>query len=69
MVINFWLFHNGFSIGIGDTITGPMVMSYITQHIGEKKQQVAEIINNAYHDQLKPMPGMTIRESFESKVE
>ncbi|KAF8124243.1 RNA polymerase II largest subunit [Boletus edulis] len=68
MVINFWLFHNGFSIGIGDTIAGPKVMSYITQHIGEKKQQIAEIIDDAYHDQLKPMPGMTIRESFESKI-
>ncbi|KAF8440259.1 hypothetical protein L210DRAFT_3645433 [Boletus edulis BED1] len=69
MVINFWLFHNGFSIGIGDTIAGPKVMSYITQRIREKKQQVAEIIDDAYHDRLKPMPGMTIRESFESKVE
>ncbi|KAG9310372.1 DNA-directed RNA polymerase II, subunit 1 [Chiua virens] len=69
MVVNFWLFHNGFSIGIGDTIAGPKVMSYITQRIGEKKQQVAEIIDDAYHDRLKPMPGMTIRESFESKVE
>jgi DNA-directed RNA polymerase II subunit RPB1 len=69
MVVNFWLFHNGFSIGIGDTIAGPKVMSYITQRIGEKKQQVAEIVDDAYHDRLKPMPGMTIRESFESKVE
>ncbi|KAG6369418.1 hypothetical protein JVT61DRAFT_14901 [Boletus reticuloceps] len=68
MVVNFWLFHNGFCIGIGDTIAGPKVMSYITQRIGEKKQQIVEIIDDAYHDQLKPMPGMTIRESFESKV-
>ncbi|KAG6372366.1 hypothetical protein JVT61DRAFT_7806 [Boletus reticuloceps] len=68
MVVNFWLFHNGFSIGIGDTIAGPKVMSYITQRIREKKQQIVEIIDDAYHDQLKPIPGMTIRESFESKV-
>ncbi|KIJ58730.1 hypothetical protein HYDPIDRAFT_163162 [Hydnomerulius pinastri MD-312] len=69
MVVNFWLFHNGFSIGIGDTIAGPKVMNYITSRIGEKKQQVAEIIEDAYHDRLKALPGMTIRESFESKVE
>ncbi|KAG6373292.1 hypothetical protein JVT61DRAFT_6425 [Boletus reticuloceps] len=56
------------TIGIGDTIPGPKVMSYITQHIGEKKQQVAEIIDDTYHDQLKPMLGMTIWESFKSKV-
>lgn len=47
MVVNFWQFHNGFSISIGDTITGPKV---VTQHIGGKKQQVAGIIDNAYHD-------------------
>ncbi|KAG1741771.1 DNA-directed RNA polymerase II, subunit 1 [Suillus paluster] len=69
MVVNFWLFHNGFSIGIGDTIAGPMVMKYITQRISETKQSVAEIIEDAYHDRLKTLPGMTIRESFESKVE
>ncbi|KAF8442026.1 hypothetical protein L210DRAFT_3503102 [Boletus edulis BED1] len=67
IVVNFWLFH--ISIGIGDTIANPKVMSYIIQHIGEKKQQVAEIIDDAYYDCLKPMPGMTIRKSFESKAE
>ncbi|KIK43849.1 hypothetical protein CY34DRAFT_803352 [Suillus luteus UH-Slu-Lm8-n1] len=69
MVVNFWLFHNGFSIGIGDTVAGPKVMGFITQRISEKKQLVAEIIDEAYHDRLKALPGMTIRESFESKVE
>jgi DNA-directed RNA polymerase II subunit RPB1 len=54
--VNFWLFHNGFSIGIGNTIVGPKVMCYITQRI--KKQLVAEIIEDAYHDRLKALPGM-----------
>ncbi|KAG2066729.1 DNA-directed RNA polymerase II, subunit 1 [Suillus decipiens] len=69
MVVNFWLFHNGFSIGIGDTVAGPDVMGFITKRISEKKHLVAEIIDEAYHDRLKALPGMTIRESFESKVE
>jgi DNA-directed RNA polymerase II subunit RPB1 len=43
-------------------------MGFITQRIGEK-QPVAEIIEEAYHDRLKAMPGMTIRESSESKPE
>ena len=30
MVVNFWLFHDGFSIGISNTMSGPKVMSYIT---------------------------------------
>ncbi|KAG2745504.1 DNA-directed RNA polymerase II, subunit 1 [Suillus brevipes Sb2] len=62
MVVNF-------CIGIGDTVAGPKVMGFITQRISEKKQLVAEIIDEAYHDRLKALPGMTIRESFESKVE
>ena len=69
MVVNFWLFHNGFSIGIGDTIADQKTMAYITQHIAERKQNVAEIIEDAYHDRLKAAPGMTLRESFESRVE
>ena len=30
MVVNYWLFHNGFSIGIGDTIADKGTMSFIT---------------------------------------
>ncbi|KAF8124475.1 hypothetical protein EV363DRAFT_1540617 [Boletus edulis] len=44
IVVNFWLFH--ISIGIGDTIANPKVMSYIIQHIGEKKQQNLKEDNN-----------------------
>jgi DNA-directed RNA polymerase II subunit RPB1 len=44
-------------------------MSYITQRISEKKQLVAEIIEDADRDRSKALPSMTIRESFESKVE
>ncbi|KAF5376975.1 hypothetical protein D9615_007212 [Tricholomella constricta] len=69
MVVNYWLFHNGFSIGIGDTIADPKTMDYITQTIAESKANVAQIIDDAYHDRLKAAPGMTIRESFESLVE
>jgi DNA-directed RNA polymerase II subunit RPB1 len=70
MVVNFWLFHNGFSIvGIGDTIGDQKTMSYITQTISERKQKVAEAIEEATHDRLKAKPGMTIRESFKSDVE
>ena len=69
MVVNYWLFHNGFSIGIGDTIADRGTMSYITQTIADSKANVAKIIDDATHDRLKAAPGMTIRESFESLVE
>jgi RNA polymerase Rpb1, domain 4 len=44
-------------------------MAFITQHIVEHKQNVADIIEDAYHDHLKAAPGMTLRESFDSRVE
>ncbi|KAF7340221.1 DNA-directed RNA polymerase subunit [Mycena venus] len=69
MVVNFWLFHNGFSIGIGDTIADRGTMSFITKKIADCKANVVEIIDNATHDRLKAAPGMTIRESFEKMVE
>lgn len=69
MVVNFWLFHNGFSIGIGDTIADSHTMSVITSIISKHKGNVGRIIEDATHDRLKPAPGMTIRESFESLVE
>ncbi|KAF7974929.1 hypothetical protein HWV62_10969 [Athelia sp. TMB] len=68
-VVNYWLFHNGFSIGIGDTIADKKTMAFITEHIAGRKQTVQEIVDDAYHDRLKASPGMTLRESFESRVE
>lgn len=68
-VVNYWLFHNGFSIGIGDTIADRATMSHISDAIAVRKQTVQQIIDDATHDRLKAQPGMTIRESFESKVE
>ena len=36
------LFHNGFSICIGDTIADHKTMEYITQHIAERKANVLQ---------------------------
>jgi DNA-directed RNA polymerase II subunit RPB1 len=69
MIVNYWLFHNGFSIGIGDTIADPKTMNHISQTIADRKANVAQIIEDATQDRLKAAPGMTIRESFESLVE
>ncbi|KAF7797788.1 hypothetical protein EIP86_008990 [Pleurotus ostreatoroseus] len=68
-VVNYWLFHNGFSIGIGDTIADRKTMAHIAEQIAIRKQNVVNIIDDAAHDRLKPQLGMTICESFESKVE
>lgn len=69
MVVNYWLFHNGFSIGIGDTVADPKTMEFINETISGCKEKVISIVADAYKDQLKAQPGMTIRESFEKDVQ
>ncbi|OSX68017.1 hypothetical protein POSPLADRAFT_1177028 [Postia placenta MAD-698-R-SB12] len=68
-VVNYWLFHNGFSIGIGDTIADRKTMEHIKEQIAIRKVNVVQAVDDAAHDRLKAAPGMTIRESFESRVE
>ncbi|KAI8338189.1 hypothetical protein BC941DRAFT_424817 [Chlamydoabsidia padenii] len=67
-VVNYWLLQNGFSIGIGDTIADKQTMATITNIISQAKQRVQEIIITAQQDKLEIQPGMTLRESFEAKV-
>ncbi|ODV60282.1 DNA-directed RNA polymerase II subunit RPB1 [Ascoidea rubescens DSM 1968] len=67
-IVNYWLLHNGFSIGIGDTIADADTMKKITTTIAEAKQKVQDLILDAQANRLELEPGMTLRESFESKV-
>ncbi|KAK9479720.1 hypothetical protein V1514DRAFT_350949 [Lipomyces japonicus] len=67
-VVNYWLLHNGFSIGIGDTIADAKTMRNITNTIAQAKREVQQIIHDAQANTLSPEPGMTLRESFEQKV-
>ncbi|KAL8937072.1 MAG: hypothetical protein Q9216_004606 [Gyalolechia sp. 2 TL-2023] len=68
-VVNYWLLHNGFSIGIGDTIPDQRTIQGIQNAVTEQKLEVAEITRKATADQLESLPGMSIRETFESKVQ
>ncbi|KAI6356945.1 hypothetical protein MCOR25_007789 [Pyricularia grisea] len=67
-VVNYWLLHNGHSIGIGDTIPDPVTIEKIQAHINEQKAEVAELTDLATTNRLEALPGMNIRETFESKV-
>ncbi len=67
-IVNYWLLHNGFSIGIGDTIADKPTMTRITSTINEAKQKVQEVILDAHANRLQPEPGMTLREAFEANV-
>ena len=67
-VVNFWLLHNGFSIGIGDTIPDRETIQAIENAVNKRKDEVAELTRSATENELEPMPGMNVRETFESKV-
>ena len=67
-VINYWLLHNGHSIGIGDTIPDPGTIEKVQVNINEQKEIVAGLTEEATANTLECLPGMNIRESFESKV-
>jgi len=50
MIVNCWLFHKGFSIGISGTIADPGTMNYISQTIAKHKANVAQIIDDGTQD-------------------
>lgn len=67
-VVNYWLLHNGFSIGIGDTIPDKKTIEQIEEAITVQKDEVAELTAKATANQLESLPGMNVRETFESLV-
>lgn len=67
-VVNYWLLHNGFSIGIGDTIPDAATIAKIAETVRSKKAEVADVTEKAQKNTLEPLPGMNIRETFESMV-
>ncbi|EAQ93469.1 DNA-directed RNA polymerase II largest subunit [Chaetomium globosum CBS 148.51] len=67
-VVNYWLLHNGHSIGIGDTIPDTITIELIQKHINDEKEEVRRLTQAATNNQLEALPGMNIRETFENKV-
>ncbi|KAF2182521.1 beta and beta-prime subunits of DNA dependent RNA-polymerase [Zopfia rhizophila CBS 207.26] len=68
-IVNYWLLHNGFSIGIGDTIPDLATSDRIQNEITKAKQQVEKIVQLASSNELEPSPGLSVRATFESKVQ
>ncbi|EON98349.1 putative dna-directed rna polymerase ii largest subunit protein [Phaeoacremonium minimum UCRPA7] len=67
-VVNYWLLHNGFSIGIGDTIPDKKTIEKVQVHIDDQKEEVRELTALATANKLEALPGMNVRETFENKV-
>jgi DNA-directed RNA polymerase II subunit RPB1 len=68
-IVCYWLLHNGFSIGVGDTIPDPETAEKIQEAIDTQKAEVERIVEKATKDELDPLPGMNIRETFENMVQ
>ncbi|KAF3048932.1 DNA-directed RNA polymerase II subunit rpb1 [Didymella keratinophila] len=68
-IVCYWLLHWGFSMGVGDAIPDPATSEKIAECIAKSKKDVEDIILTATQDKLEPLPGMTIRGTFESKVQ
>ncbi|KAI5191302.1 DNA-directed RNA polymerase II subunit RPB1 [Nematocida minor] len=67
--ISTWLMaYETFSVGIGDTVADPSSMDTIKEAIERAKGDVEEIIENAENNKLERLPGMSMRESFETAV-
>ncbi|KAK4147782.1 DNA-directed RNA polymerase II subunit RPB1 [Dichotomopilus funicola] len=67
-VVNYWLLHNGHSIGIGDTIPDTTTIEMVQKHINDEKEEVRRLTQQATDNELERLPGMSIRETFENKV-
>ncbi|KAF2716271.1 beta and beta-prime subunits of DNA dependent RNA-polymerase [Polychaeton citri CBS 116435] len=68
-IVNYWLLHNGFSVGIGDTVPNPELADAIEQTVQAQKDELENLTNTAQKNELEALPGMTVRESFESKAQ
>jgi len=67
-VVTYWLLHNGFSIGIGDTIPDKNTIEKIQMDIDDEKTIVAGLTAQATTNTLEASPGMSVRATFEHKV-
>ncbi|PVU90271.1 hypothetical protein BB559_000101 [Furculomyces boomerangus] len=67
-LVNYWFLQTGFSVGIGDTIADDSTMQTVGDIIRECYMRVDELIRDAQEDRLERLPGMTLKETFESKV-
>ncbi|KAJ2692634.1 DNA-directed RNA polymerase II core subunit rpo21, partial [Coemansia spiralis] len=67
-VVNNWFVHNGFSVGIGDTVADSATMENVGTITNECYANVDHYIEQAQMDQLECKPGMTMKETFEAHV-
>mmetsp|Transcript_29490 Transcript_29490/g.39227 ORF Transcript_29490/g.39227 Transcript_29490/m.39227 type:complete len:562 (+) Transcript_29490:326-2011(+) len=67
-VVNNWLVHTGFTVGVQDIIAKPEIVQQVRQKIDMYKKKVRKVINMTQYGRLKSQPGKSTMESFEHQV-
>jgi DNA-directed RNA polymerase beta' subunit len=67
-LVNYWMLHHGYTIGLGDTIADFVVVRHIAQVIDRAKLEVQGLIETCRKGAMKAKPGMSLLETLEMKV-
>ena len=67
-VVNNWLVHTGFTVGVQDIIAKPEIVKQVRDKINMYKRKVRKVINMTQYGRLKSQPGKSTMESFEHQV-
>eukprot|EP01105_Mastigella_eilhardi_P009824 TRINITY_DN229_c0_g1_i2.p1 TRINITY_DN229_c0_g1~~TRINITY_DN229_c0_g1_i2.p1 ORF type:complete len:1834 (+),score=472.26 TRINITY_DN229_c0_g1_i2:323-5824(+) len=67
-IVNYWLLQHGFSVGIGDTIADKQTNADINKTLNTAKDNVKTLWSDAQNGEMEPLPGRTMEESFEARV-
>ena len=67
-VVNFWLLHQGFSVGCADIVANDTTMAQVEKTLMQAKQEVQSLVLSAQRGQLETQPGKSLLQSFEAKV-
>lgn len=67
-LVNFWLLHQGFTVGCSDIITSKETWEKVQGVLKEAKDEVAHLTKLAHQGRLEAQPGKSLRESFEARV-
>lgn len=67
-LVNYWMLHHGYTIGLGDTIADHKVVENIQQIIDRAKLEVQGLIETCRKGDMKAKPGMSLLETLEMKV-
>ncbi|KAA8490883.1 DNA-directed RNA polymerase II subunit 1 [Porphyridium purpureum] len=68
VLVNHFILHRGFSIGIGDAVADDATMDRVIQTIESSKAEVDELIVKTTNGELETLPGKTMMETFEAEV-